>query len=75
MDDRLNSESTLIEELNIRKGTFLTEQHQVVDFLGEGAYGYITKFLRTATSETEAVKISKKKSVVFINWTNKKSPS
>lgn len=59
-DDRLNSEFTVIEELNIRKGTFLTEQHQVVDFLGEGAYGYVTKCLRTATSETEAVKISKK---------------
>lgn len=50
----------LIEELNIRKGTFLSEHHQVMDLLGEGAFGYVTKCFRVETCEMEAVKINKK---------------
>lgn len=50
----------LIEELNIRKGTFLSECLQVMDLIGEGAFGYVTKCFRIETCEMEAVKIIKK---------------
>lgn len=48
MDYALN----LTEELNIRKGTLTTEQHQTVDLLGEDV-GFVTKCLRMKTVEME----------------------
>lgn len=48
---------TLIEELNIRKGTFLSEHHQVMELLKEGAFGYVDQMLQYC--EMEAVKINK----------------
>lgn len=60
MSVRMDYPPILIEELNIRKGTFLSERHQVLDLLGEGAFGYVTKCFRIETCEVEAVKINKK---------------
>uniref|UniRef100_A0A3B5K3Z2 Protein kinase domain-containing protein n=1 Tax=Takifugu rubripes TaxID=31033 RepID=A0A3B5K3Z2_TAKRU len=41
-------------------GTFLSESLQVMDLLGEGAFGHVTKCFSTKTGEMEAVKIIKK---------------
>lgn len=60
MSVTMDSAPILIEELNIRKGTFLSEHHQVMDLLGKGAFGYVTKCFRIETCEMEAVKINKK---------------
>lgn len=49
---------TIIEELKIRKGTFLSERHQVMELLKEGAFGYVTKCFSIETCEMEAVKIN-----------------
>lgn len=50
---------TLKEELNIRKGAFLSEHHQVMELLKEGAFGYMTKCFSIETCEMEAVEINK----------------
>lgn len=57
--DRL---SCLRDELNMEIGSLLGEGHQVVDFLDEGAYGFVTKCYNIESGEMEAVKISKRDS-------------
>ncbi|TWW61905.1 Homeodomain-interacting protein kinase 3 [Takifugu flavidus] len=49
-----------LEEPDLSVGTFLSESLQVMDLLGEGAFGHVTKCFSTKTGEMEAVKIIKK---------------
>lgn len=45
ISDSMDYPSTLIE-LNIRKGSFLSDCHQMMELLEEGAFGYVTNYLR-----------------------------
>lgn len=60
MSDSMAYTSTPIEELNIRRGTVLSECYTVMDLLGEGASGYVTKCFSIETCDMEAVKIMRK---------------
>lgn len=45
ISDIMDYTSTLIE-LSIRKGSFLSGCHQMMELLEEAAFGYVTKYLR-----------------------------
>lgn len=58
ISDSMDSTSTLIEEPNIRTESFLSECHQVMDVVGEGAFGHVTKYFCIKTCEMEAIEFS-----------------
>lgn len=60
MSDSMAYTSAPTEELNIRRGTVLSECHRVKDLLGEGASGYVTKCFSIEACDMEVVKIIRK---------------
>ncbi|TWW62519.1 hypothetical protein D4764_04G0011660 [Takifugu flavidus] len=60
MSNNMDDPSAFVEEPDLRIGTFLSESLQVMDLLGEGASGHVSKCFSTKTCEMEAVKIIKK---------------
>lgn len=60
LSESMDSTSTLTQEPNIGTEPFLSECQQVMDFVGEGAFGHVIKYFCIKTCEMEAIKILKK---------------
>lgn len=57
--------------ISIRKGGFLSEQHQVVHLHGEEAFGWARKLLSVSNDGMEGAKVTRKV-LVFIHETKRK---